>query len=150
MAENAIAELKKENAELRTHLKGALETAVNDAANIIQSAQASDFRALQVGIGKAFSDLKASVKDGVDGKDGAPGPQGPRGDCLIPNESEAQAALKKERLYLAQRHAAQIAPIVSRLEFERTQNLNKGYDEHSFWHFTRLLARIQKEIESLG
>jgi hypothetical protein len=149
MAENAIAELKKENTELRTHLKGALETAVADARNLIQSAQAADFRELQVGISEAFSDLQASIHQGVDGKDGAPGPQGPRGDVLIPNESEAQAALKEARLNNAKRHAIQIARIVDRIEFERTHNL-RSFDDHSFGHFHRLLADIQKDIENLS
>jgi hypothetical protein len=138
MAENAIAELKKENAELRTHLKGALETAVNDAKNVIQDS----IRIPQDG------------RDGLPGRDGVDGqsivgPQGPRGDVLIPNESEAQAALKEARLNNAKRHAIQIARIVDRIEFERTHNL-RSFDDHSFGHFTRLLADIQKDIENLS
>jgi len=66
MAENAIAELKKENAELRTHLKGALETAVNDARNILRG---------QIRDGK-------DGRDGVDGATGPQGVQGERGDVL--------------------------------------------------------------------
>jgi hypothetical protein len=148
MLENAVTELKKENAELRTHLKGALETAVNDAKNIIHDALAVDFRDLQEAFGVKFSDLAASIHQGVDGKDGAPGPQGPRGDVLIPNESEAQAALKEARLKLAQKHAALIAPIVRRLEFERTHNL-KVWNAHTAGHFWRLLKEIEEEISRL-
>jgi hypothetical protein len=138
MAENAIAELKKENAELRVHLKGALETAINDAKNVIQDS----IRIPQDG------------RDGLPGRDGVDGqsivgPQGPRGDVLIPNESEAQAALKEARLNNARRHAAQIARIVDRIEFERTHNL-RSFDDHSFGHFHRLLADIQKDIENLS
>jgi hypothetical protein len=89
-------------------------------------------------------------KDGIDGQSivGPAGPQGPRGDVLIPNESEAQAALKEARLNNAKRHAIQIARIVDRIEFERTHNL-RSFDAHSFGHFTRLLADIQKDIERL-
>jgi hypothetical protein len=138
MAENAIAELKKENAELRVHLKGALETAINDAKNVIQDS----IRIPQDG------------RDGLPGRDGVDGqsivgPQGPRGDVLIPNESEAQAALKEARLNNAKRHAIQIARIVDRIEFERTHNL-RSFDDHSFGHFHRLLADIQKDIENLS
>jgi hypothetical protein len=138
MAENAIAELKKENAELRVHLKGALETAINDAKNVIQDS----IRIPQDG------------RDGLPGRDGVDGqsivgPQGPRGDVLIPNESEAQAALKEARLNNAKRHAIQIARIVDRIEFERTHNL-RSFDSHSFGHFHRLLADIQKDIENLS
>lgn len=138
MAENAIAELKKENAELRVHLKGALETAVNDAKNTIQDS----IRIPQDG------------RDGRDGNDGQSikgdkGDKGERGDVLIPNESEAHAALKEARLNNARRHAAQIARIVDRIEFERTHNL-RSFDDHSFGHFTRLLADIQKDIENLS
>ena len=138
MAENAIAELKKEIAELRVHLKGALETAINDAKNVIQDS----IRIPQDG------------RDGLPGRDGVDGqsivgPQGPRGDVLIPNESEAQAALKEARLNNAKRHAIQIARIVDRIEFERTHNL-RSFDDHSFGHFTRLLADIQKDIENLS
>ena len=108
MAENAIAELKKENAELRTHLKGALETAVNDARNLIQSAQASDFRDLQEAFGGKFADLQASIRiprDGVDGQS-IVGPQGPRGDCLIPTADEVACELLAIRLKLARFQAA--------------------------------------------
>jgi hypothetical protein len=137
MLENAVTELRKENTELRVHLAGKLETLVNDAKNVIQDS----IRIPQDG---------APGKDGRDGADGQSivGPQGPRGDVLIPNESEAQAALKEARLNNARRHAAQIARIVDRIEFERTHNL-KSFDAHSFGHFRRLLADIQEQIEKL-
>jgi hypothetical protein len=143
MLENAVTELKKENAELRTHLKGALETAVNDAKNIIQSSQAADFRDLQVGIGKAFSELKASVKNGVDGRDGATGSQGPRGDVLIPNETELQQAVIDLRRKLKEQHAKFIAVLVENIEGH-----NKGTKTGR--HFAKLLESIKQEIERLG
>jgi hypothetical protein len=148
-SEARLTALEQENAALRAWVSGTVASQINDAKNTIQSAQSADFRDLQVGIGKAFSDLKASVKNGVDGKDGAPGPQGPRGDVLIPNESEAQAALKAARLKLAQRHAAQIAPIVRRLEFERTKNLATCTDSGTLRHFSMVLRDIQEEISRL-
>lgn len=105
-SEARLTALEQENAALRAWVSGTVASQINDAKNIIQSAQAADFRDLQVGIGKAFSDLKASVKNGVDGKDGAPGPQGPRGDVLIPNADELSAAVKALRLKLAKWQAA--------------------------------------------
>jgi hypothetical protein len=143
MLENAVTELKKENAELRTHLKGALQTAVNDAANTIQSAQAADFRELQEAFGERFTDLQASIHQGVDGKDGATGPAGPKGDVLIPNETELQQAVIALRIKLKQRHAAQIAPIVERLQYEKSQ------DAWVHRHFTMLLEGILRDIEML-
>ena len=148
-SEARLTALEQENAQLRAWVLGTVASQINDAANTIQSAQSADFRDLQVGIGKAFGELKASVKNGVDGKDGAPGERGPRGDVLIPNESEAHAALKEARLNNVKRHAIQIARIVDRIEFERTHNL-RSFDDHSFGHFTRLLADIQKDIENLS
>ena len=52
LLENAVTELRKENADLRTHLAGALQTAVSDAKNVIQSS-------IRV------------PQDGKDGRDGA-------------------------------------------------------------------------------
>jgi hypothetical protein len=95
MLENAVTELKKENAELRTHLAGKLETLVNDKARLIQAG----IRIPQDG------------KDGRNGVDGVSitGPQGAkgdRGDCLIPSDSEVAAALQALRLKLAKWQAA--------------------------------------------
>jgi hypothetical protein len=138
MLENAVTELKKENAELRTHLWTALETKANDLKNVIQDS----IRIPQDG---------APGKDGRDGVDGQSivGPVGPRGDVLIPNESEAQAALKEARLKLARKHAAFIAPIVRRLEFERTKNLVTCTDKRTLSHFWSVLRDIQEEISRL-
>jgi len=93
--ENAVTELKAENANLRVHLKGALETAVNDAKNLIQDS-------IRVPL---------DGKDGRNGVDGVSitGPQGAkgdRGDVLIPNDSEVAAALQALRLKLAKWQAA--------------------------------------------
>jgi hypothetical protein len=91
--ENAVAELKKENAELRTHLWGALETKANDLKHVIQDS------------------IRTPVdgKDGRSGVDGATGPQGAkgeRGDVLVPNETELQQAVQELRLKLARWQAA--------------------------------------------
>jgi len=142
MAENAIAELKKENAELRTHLKGALETAVNDARNLIQSAQAADFRDLQDAFGGKFADLQASIHQGVDGKDGAPGPRGEAGSVTVIPESEMAQAVIAMRIKMKERHAAAIAALV-----EHAEGQKKGG-----WvgqHFAKLLESIKQEIERL-
>jgi hypothetical protein len=148
-----VLALETANAALRTWVLAELATKIKDAENIIQDAQAADFRDLQVGIDKAFSDLKASVKDGVDGRDGALGPQGPRGDVLIPNADELSAAVKDMRIKLAQKHAAAIAPIVRRIEFEKGRLPGRENDNQSDWtirHFTRLLEGILAEIEGLS
>jgi hypothetical protein len=141
LLESRCTALEQENAQLRAHLKGALETAIKDSENILQSAQAADFRQLAAAFGKAFSDLKTSVKNGVDGKDGAPGPQGPRGDVLIVGESELADAVKAIRLKMAQRHAASIAAIVGRIEHEDKQ------DSAMHRHFATMLKLLLKEIE---
>jgi hypothetical protein len=76
--ENAVTELRKENAELRVHLAGRLETLVNDARSAIQSA-------IEDAIRSSLALCKPG-RDGVDGKDSTvPGPQG---DVLIPSETE--------------------------------------------------------------
>ena len=58
--ENDIAQLRREIADARTHLAGAVQTAVNDAKNVIQD----------------------SIRVPRDGKDGMPGQSivGPKGD----------------------------------------------------------------------
>ena len=69
MLENAVTELKKENSELRVHLKGALETAVNNVKNTIQDS----IRISQDG---------RDGREGFDGATGATGSVGPVGDVL--------------------------------------------------------------------
>jgi hypothetical protein len=104
--QSRVTKLEVENKELRTHLKGALETAVNDAKNIIQSSQESDFRDLQNAFGGKFRDLQASIRIPRDGVDGAVGPVGPRGECTIPNTDEVARELIAIRLKLARFQAA--------------------------------------------
>jgi hypothetical protein len=95
LLENAVTELRAENANLRIHLAAALETAIHDAKHIIQSS----IRIPQDGV-----DGKPG-RDGVDGAHGAQGIQGARGDCLIPNSGEIAVALlalrKKDAAWLA-------------------------------------------------
>jgi hypothetical protein len=133
-----VLSLETANKNLLAFVESELQTRINDARNILRGQ-------IRDGIDGAPG------KDGRDGVDGQSivGPQGPRGDVLIPNESEAQAALKEARLNNARRHAAQIARIVDRIEFERTHNL-RSFDAHSFGHFRRLLADIQEQIEKLS
>jgi hypothetical protein len=113
--ENAVTELRKENADLRTHLKGALQTAVNDAKNVIQS----------------------GIRIPVDGKDGAPGrdgvdgqsivgPQGPRGEVLIPNESELAAVVITLRAEMVRQRAKTLAAIYQAIiDNESTQGTHR-------------------------
>jgi len=137
-SEARLTALEAENKQLRQWVLGELTSKINDAKNVIQDS----IRIPQDG---------APGRDGRDGVDGQSivGPQGPRGDVLIPNESEAQAALKEARLKLAQRHAAFIAPIVRRLEFERTTNLVTCTDSGTLSHFWRVLRDIEEEISRL-
>ena len=135
-SEARLTALEQENAALRAWVSGTVASQINDAKNIIQSAQAADFRDLQEAFGERFTDLQASIHQGVDGKDGATGPAGPKGDVLIPNETELQQAVIALRIKLKQRHAAQIAPIVERLQYETSQ------DAWVHRHFTMLLEGI--------
>jgi len=128
MAENAIADLKKENAELRVHLAGKLETLVNDAKNTIQ-------------------DSIRIPQDGRDGRDGvgATGPQGERGDVLYIGPDELFVEVKKLRRAIVERHAAYIARIVHNIEV-------LGRPEHqstSYRHFRSLLQDLLRDIEAL-
>jgi hypothetical protein len=93
--ENAVTELRKENAELRVHLKGALQTAINDAKHVIQDSIR----------------VPADGKDGHDGRDGQSivGPQGergPAGDITIYGNDELREAVNVLRLKLARWQAA--------------------------------------------
>jgi hypothetical protein len=97
-SEARVTALEAELKDVRVHLKGALETAIADAKNHIQSAQAADFR-----------DLKASIKDGVDGKDSTV--PGPRGDVLYIGNEEVEpivASLRHEIVMQRARYRATI------------------------------------------
>jgi hypothetical protein len=129
LLENAVTELKRENAELRTHLWTALETKVNDLKNAIQDS----IRIPQDG---------APGKDGRDGVDGATGPRGEQGDVLVIPESAMAQAVIDLRRKLKERHAAAIAVLV-----EHAEGQKKGT-----WvgqHFAKLLESIKQEIERL-
>jgi hypothetical protein len=133
--------LRKENSELRVHLKGALETAVNDSRNMIQGRVAAEFRDLQDAYGSKFSDLAASVKNGVDG---VAGPKGDRGDLLIiSNDAELKQAVLDLRRKMLYQHAAYIAVIVKHIEHE------KKSDSFVHQHYAKLLEYILGEIERL-
>ena len=123
MLENAVTELKKENSELSVHLKGALETAVNDAKNTIQDS----IRIPQDG---------RDGREGVDGATGATGPVGTgwrRRPASVPMNCLWKS--KKLRRAIVERHAANIARIVHNIEV-------LGRPEHqsnSYRHFRSLL-----------
>jgi hypothetical protein len=131
LLENAVTELRNENAALRTHLAGKLETLVNDAKNIIQDS----IRIPQDG---------APGKDGRDGVDGQSivGPRGEAGGVTVIPESEMAQAVVAMRRKLKERHAAVIAALV-----EHAEGHKKGT-----WvgqHFAKLLENIRQEIELL-
>ncbi len=131
LLENAVTELKKENAELRVHLAGKLETLVNDAKNTIQDS-------IRIPVDGAPG------KDGRDGVDGQSivGPKGDTGDVLVIPESEMAKAVIALRIKLKEHHAAVIAVLVEHVEGQK-----KGT-----WvgqHFAKLLENIRQEIERL-
>lgn len=126
--ENAVTELRKENAELRVHLKGALQTAINDAKHVIQD----------------------SIRVPVDGKDGKPGadgqsivgPQGPRGDVLYIGPAEVEAAVAAVRAELLRLRAAMVGRILQSIADNQGSN---GTQQH----FRKHLEGILKDIEAL-
>jgi hypothetical protein len=98
--ENAVTELRKENKELRVHLAGALQTAVNDAKNLIQGSIR----------------VPADGKDGAPGRDGVDGqsivgPQGPAGDVLYVGPDELQTAVSTIRAEMVHNRAKALAAI---------------------------------------
>ena len=171
MAENAIAELKKENAELRTHLLTQLKNAVNDSVGAT-GAPGRDGAAVVGPAGPAGKDSNVAGPKGETGKRGDTGPQGPRGekgeqgiqglpgkdgvsitgpagpqgvpgDVLVIGDSEAAQAVIALRIKLKEQHAAIIARLVERIEHE------KGQDGFTHRHFTRVLESIKADIERL-
>jgi hypothetical protein len=131
LLENAVTELKKENAELRVHLAGKLETLVNDAKNTIQDS-------IRIPVDGA------SGKDGRDGVDGHSivGPKGDTGNVLVIPESEMAKAVIALRIKLKEHHAAMIAVLVEHVEGQK-QGTWVGR------HFAKLLEDIRQEIERL-
>lgn len=89
MLENAVKELRRENAELRTHLWAQLETKINDQRRLIQ-------------------DSIRIPRDGKDGMSvtGPQGPAGPPGDVLYITPAEVTEQVQKLRKQLAKWQAA--------------------------------------------
>jgi hypothetical protein len=136
--ESRCTALEQENSQLRAHLVGALQTAINDAANTIQSSQKSDFRELQASIR-----IPQDGAPGRDGVDGAVGPKGEAGDVLIVGESELAQAVTALRIKIKQQHAKFIAVLL-----EHAQGQAKG-NPYPGQHWARLLDNIRQEIERL-
>lgn len=80
--ENAVKELRRETAELRVHLAGTLQTAINDAKHDIQAS----IRVPKDG---------APGRDGIDGKPGESiiGPQVLAGSITVIGDAELRAAV---------------------------------------------------------
>lgn len=128
LLENAVTELRKENADLRTHLAGALQTAVNDAKNVIQGS-------IRV------------PQDGNDGRDGVSikgdqGERGPAGDVLYIGPDEVAEAVKKVRAELLTLRAAMLGRIVQGIA---DQQGDSGTRRYLCMH----LEKIKKDIENL-
>jgi hypothetical protein len=136
--ESRCTALEQENSQLRAHLVGALQTAINDAANTIQSSQKSDFRELQASIR-----IPQDGAPGRDGVDGAVGPKGEAGDVLVIAESEMAQAVKDARRKMKEHHAAVIATLI-----EYAEGQKKGTSVGR--HYANLLENIKQEIERLA
>jgi hypothetical protein len=140
--ESRCTALEQENSQLRAHLAGALQTAINDAANTIQSSQKSDFRELQASI--RIPQDGAPGRDGVDGQS-IVGPKGDAGDVLVIPESELAQAVLDLRRKLKEQHATFIARLIEGIEANRRPESN---------HLARILAThletIKTAIERLG
>lgn len=170
MLENAVTELKKENAQLRTHLVTELKNAVNDSvgatgatgrdgASVVGPAgppgkdsnvagpRGADGRRGEKGESIRGDRGEQGIQgvQGIPGKDGESirgekGEKGERGDVLIIGESEMAQAVIAMRIKLKEHHAKVIAVLVERIEHEKK---NGGQ------HFARLLEYIKGEIEAL-
>ena len=85
---------------------------------------------------------------GLPGKDGVSitgpaGLQGVPGDVLVIGDSEAAQAVIALRIKLKEQHAAIIARLVERIEYEKTQ------DSGTSRHFRMVLEGILRDIERL-
>ena len=85
---------------------------------------------------------------GPAGKDGASitgpaGPKGKAGDILYISPAEVSECVRALRLKLKQQHAAIIARLVERIEYEKTQ------DSGTSRHFRMVLEGILRDIERL-
>jgi hypothetical protein len=138
--ESRCTALEQENSQLRAHLTGALQTAINDAANTIQSSQKSDFRELQASIR-----IPQDGAPGRDGVDGAVGPKGEAGDVTVIGESELAQAVLHLRRKLKEQHATFIAHLIEGIEANR----RPGSGPHARI-FASHLETILAEIRKLG
>ena len=77
--ENAVTELKKENAELRTHLLTELKNAVSDTVGQT-GATGRDGAAVIGPVGPAGKDSNVQGPRGAEGRRGDTGPRGERGE----------------------------------------------------------------------
>lgn len=129
LLENAVTELRKENADLRIHLAGELATKINDAKNVIQ-------------------DSIVPAVDGKDGRDGVSvtGPQGIQGVpgdvCYVGPQGVAAAVAKVRAQLLAQR-AAMIGRLVQHIADHQGSGGSQTYIRN---HFERLLRDVQNDI----
>ena len=146
-SEARLTALEQENAQLRAWMSGTVASQINDAKNTLQSAQTADFRDLQVGIGRAFSDLQASIHQGVDGKDGQSikGERGEQGDVTVIGETELAKEVIRLRIKLKEQHAAFLARLIEVIE------ANRGpYSSNQARIVATHMEGIKKEIERLG
>jgi hypothetical protein len=143
-----VLALETANEALRIWVLAELATKIKDSENVIHDAIAADFRDLQEAFGVKFSDLQASIRIPRDGVDGAPGPRGEAGSVTVIPESEMAQAVLDLRRELKEKHAAFIAVIVNRLEYEKAA----GIEGNGAWvhrHFAKLLESIKADIERL-
>jgi hypothetical protein len=134
-SEARLTALEAENKQLRQWVLGELTSKINDAKNVIQDS----IRIPQDG---------APGKDGRDGVDGAPGPRGEAGSVTVIPESEMAQAVLDLRRELKEKHAAKIAVIVERLEYEKSA----GIEGNGAWlhrHFAQILESLKADIERL-
>jgi hypothetical protein len=136
-SEARLTALEAENKQLRQWVLGELTSKINDAKNTIEDS----IRVPQDG------------KDGLPGRDGVDGqtivgPKGDTGDVLIIPESAMAKAVLDLRRELKEKHAATIAVIVERLEYEKSA----GIEGNGAWlhrHFAQILESLMKDIERL-
>jgi len=126
-SEARLTALETENKQLRQWVLGELTSKINDAKNVIQDS----IRIPQDG------------RDGRDGATGAQGIQGERGDVLYISPAEVSECVRALRRKLKEKHAAHIAVIVERLEYEKSQ------DSWVNQHFAGLLESLKRDIERL-
>jgi hypothetical protein len=126
--QNAVAELQKENKEIRVHLFGQLQNLVKDATSTIQAS----LRIPQDG------------RDGIDGQSikGDQGERGPAGDITVYGDAELHAAVIALRRKLLEQRAAFLAVINQRIAENSTSNKVQQ-------HFAKLLESVKQDIERL-